>query len=72
MAGPHSLNEFGLLYVALFIASNYARYFPDRWMVDVEHGTPLALAVEELLALAATKAPLLALSELSRNYYVPH
>jgi hypothetical protein len=70
-ASPHPLNEFGLFYVALYIAGNYARYYPDRWLADVDRATPLALAVEELIAQAEQRVPLLALSELSRNYFVP-
>jgi hypothetical protein len=65
------LNEFGWYYVALFIAGNYARYYPDRWVVDVERNTPLALAIDELLRTAVFRVPLLALSEMSRTYLVP-
>ena len=65
------LNEFGFIYIALYIARNYARYFPDLWMRDVERSSPLALVIEELLAMAARRMPLLALSELSGIYYVP-
>jgi hypothetical protein len=65
------LNEFGFIYIALYIAGNYARYFPDLWMRDVERSSPLALVIEELLAMAARRMPLLALSELSGIYYVP-
>jgi hypothetical protein len=64
------LNEFGYLYVALFIAGNYARYYPDRWVLDVENSTPLALATEELIRVADSRLPWLALSELERKYYV--
>jgi hypothetical protein len=46
------LNEFGFMYVALYIAGNYARYYPDLWMRDVEQSSPLALVIEELLAMA--------------------
>jgi hypothetical protein len=68
--GPQPLNEFGFIYVALFIAGNYARYYPDRWVSDVENSTPLALAIEELLAVAETRMPWLILSELSGSYHV--
>jgi hypothetical protein len=68
---PQPLNEFGFLYVALYIAGNYARYFPDKWLLDVEQASPLALAVEELLALVQHRMPALALSELTRVYQVP-
>lgn len=64
------LNEFGFLYVALFIAGNYARYFPDKWLADVEASTPLAVAVEELTELAAWRAPWLSFSELARICFV--
>jgi len=66
------LNEFGYLYVALFIAGNYARYYPDRWLMDVETCSPLALAIEELIAVAEKTMSWLALSELSRIYFVRH
>ena len=46
------LNELGFLYVALFIAGNYTRYFPDKWLKDVEASAPLAVAIEELTELA--------------------
>jgi hypothetical protein len=64
------LNEFGYLYVALFIAGNYARYFPDRWLLDVERSTPLSLAIEELCALAEWRTPWLTLSELGGSLLV--
>jgi hypothetical protein len=65
------LNEFGFLYVALYIVGNYARYFPDRWVLDVEQASPLALAVDELVELVQRRMPLLALSELTQIYQVP-
>ena len=63
--------EFGLLYVALFICGNYARYYPDFWIRDVETHSPLALAIEQLISDAEKTMALLTLSELSRVYYVP-
>lgn len=65
------LNEFGYLYVALFIIGNLARYYPDRWMLDVEQASPLALSAEELLAVAEKRMALLVLSEMTRSYQVP-
>jgi hypothetical protein len=64
------LNEFGYFYVALFLAGNYARYFPDKWLLDVERSTPLALAIEELCTLSEWRVPWLSLSELGRNLLV--
>jgi len=69
-AKNHPLNEFGLFYVALYIAGNYARYFPDKWLCDIDHASPLALTIEELMAQAEQRVPLLTLSELTRNYFV--
>jgi hypothetical protein len=66
-----SLNEFGMLYVALYICGNYARYYPDFWIKDVDTYSPLALAVEELVHVAEETMALLMLSELSRTYFVP-
>jgi hypothetical protein len=66
------LNEFGYLYIALFIAGNYTRYFPDKWLADVGNSTSLAVAIEELTQLAEWRAPWLCLCELSRTYLVPH
>lgn len=65
------LNEFGFYYVALFIMGNYARYYPDKWIRDVERSTPLSHVVDELMVAAEVRAPLLALSELSRVYLIP-
>jgi hypothetical protein len=67
-ASPQFCNR---LYVALYILGNYARYFPDLWMRDVEQSSPLALAVEKLLEVAAVRMPLAALSEMTRTCLVP-
>jgi hypothetical protein len=63
------LNEFGLFYVALFIAGNYARYFPDRWLLDIERSMPLAMVIEELCAAAQHRVPFLTLRELDQTLY---
>lgn len=65
-----TLNEFGYFYIGLYILGNYARYFPDRWMKDVDGGTPLAVATEEFLSLAEWRMALLTYSVLSRTYWV--
>lgn len=64
------LNEFGYLYVALFIAGNYARYYPDRWQRDVEEMTELATAIRELLRITNSRLPWLSLGELARKWYM--
>jgi hypothetical protein len=63
--------NFGFIYVALYMVGNYARYLPDLWMRDVERSSPLALVVEDLVAMAARRVPLLTVSELSGIYHVP-
>lgn len=65
-----ALNEFGFIYVALYLAGNYARYFPDKWLADVESSNPLSLAIEELCSVAEWRAPWLALCELDQTLYV--
>jgi hypothetical protein len=64
------LNGFGMYYVALFIIGNYARYYPDMWIKDIQYSSPLSLFVEELIDFAENMLPLLTLCELSRRYYV--
>lgn len=65
-----SLNEFGLLYSGMYILGNYARYFPEQWMADVESASELATASEAFIACAESRAPVLVLSELSRRFYL--
>ena len=64
------VNEFGFYFLALFIAGNYARYFPERWGADMQTHSYLAQAIESLTASAETVIPLLALSELGQVYLV--
>lgn len=59
----YGLNEFGYIYVALFILGNLARYYPDKWMEEVERSTALSSLVDYFLAGAKRRAPLLVLSE---------
>jgi hypothetical protein len=70
-ADETALNEFGFIYVALFIMGSYARYYPDKWLKDVERATPIAHVTEEMLKAASKRAPLLTLSELSACAFVP-
>ena len=66
--GDQSLNEFGLMYVALFILGNYARYFPDQWMKDIEGSSPLAQIAETIMEFTNVRGPLLTASVLSQMY----
>ena len=65
-------NEFGLIYVSMYILGNYARYFPEKWMFDVETASPLALGAIELMSAAAERVPVLALGEFTRKMYLSH
>lgn len=67
-AENQSLNEFRLFYVGTYILGNYARYYPDFWMRDVESASPLALSAMEFLLQCEDRTPLLALSEMTRIY----
>lgn len=64
------LNELGLLYVALHIVGNLARYYPDKWLAHVESSSQLAMAVEQLLQLSIERLPMLCLSELTQTLFV--
>ena len=68
--GDNQLGEFGNLYVSLNILGNFARYYPDKWMPNIEKNSAFANVVEELCANAFKRLPLLTLSELSRTYHV--
>ena len=67
-----SLNEFGILYVGIYILGNYVRYFPDEWMSDVETASPLSLAARTFSEVVEERMALLTLSELSRSYFIRH
>jgi len=64
----HSLNEFGVYYVATYILGNYARYYPDFWMNDIERAGPLSQITHHLLENIQYRAPLPAYGEMERKY----
>lgn len=66
-----SLNYFGWLYLASFILGTYARYYPDKWMQDIEQSNYIATAADAFYRITAAHAPLSTLSELSRVWFVP-
>lgn len=65
-----NFGEFGILYLAIHMAGNFARYYPDIWLNHIEKSSPLATAIEELCHHSFDRLPLLILSELTRTYYV--
>lgn len=66
-----SLNEFGVMYVGLYIAGMFCRYYPDFWMRELERDTGLALAIEHFVEVCSERMPLLALTALTRIVYLP-
>jgi hypothetical protein len=64
------LNEFGLFYFAMFICGTYARYYPDKWIKDIEFASPLCLAIDALVAGFQKRVAILALSEMQRVLFV--
>ena len=65
------LNEFGFYYAALFIVGNYARYYPDYWMKDIDDRKAHVQIIQNLLASATEVMPSLCFSELSRRLQLP-
>lgn len=66
----NAFNEFGYTYIALHIAGNFARYYPDIWLKHIESSSPLSMAILELTNHALDRLPLLTLSEMTRTYHV--
>lgn len=64
------LNEFGLIYTALYMLGNYARYFPDRWIEDVDTGSAIAHISEIFLDMADKRMAMLTYSDFAGRYCV--
>jgi hypothetical protein len=64
------LNEFGYLYVALYICGMLVRYYPDIWMRELSENSKLAQLVEHFCWAAEERLPLLTLGELDRTLYL--
>jgi hypothetical protein len=64
------LNEFGFLYIALYLLGMFARYFPDLWIREVESNSEFAIVVEYLLDYARWRLPVLLLGNLTRTVFV--
>ena len=61
----HQLNEFGYIYIALYMLGNFARYYPDYWVKTVEEVSELAIVCEHFMENLEMRATLLIYSELS-------
>ena len=64
------MNEFGNIYLSLFMLSNLSRYYPDIWIKHIENHTSFSLVVSEFCEKAAERMALMAYSELSRTLYI--
>jgi hypothetical protein len=64
------LNEFGIYYMASYIAGMFARYYPEYWARGVEANDRTFRVVDALMSHALSRAPLLLLGELGNKYYV--
>ena len=64
------LGEFGAYYVALFIAGNIVRYYPDLWIPHIEADTEFAQVIEIVCSSAVERISVLAASELDREQIV--
>jgi hypothetical protein len=56
------LNEFAYIYLSLFILGNYARYYPDKWLLHIDQHSPLVSATEELVNIIERRMVLLSYS----------
>lgn len=65
------LNEFGYIYVGLYICGMYARYYPDLWQREIGLSSNLSLCIEHFLEMAQERLPLLTLMDIEQTYYVP-
>lgn len=64
------LGEFGAYYIALFIAGNIVRYYPDLWIPHIEADTEFSQVIEVVCNSAVTRISALAASELDREQIV--
>jgi hypothetical protein len=75
---PHSLfsteevlfNEFGIYYLASYVAGMFTRYFPEYWARSVDSGSQTFQVIDSLMSAALSRAPLLVLGELRDRYYI--
>ncbi len=61
------LNEFGYLYVGLFLLSNLVRYYPDVWGAHIEKNSDFIVACARFVEHALQRLPVLAYSEILDN-----
>ena len=64
------LNEFGYLYVGLYISGMICRYYPQYWIKEVSRSTQALILIDELVDTALQRAPLLLLGQLENAVVV--
>lgn len=64
------LNEFGFIYIGLFITGMFARYFPDVWMREIERTSDISITIEHFLDVARERMPLLLLGVLDSTVHI--
>lgn len=67
--GDH-LNEFGYLYVGLYIASMLTRYHPNVWIKELQGSSIAATLVDEFVDHALVRAPMLLLGSMEQTVYL--
>jgi hypothetical protein len=63
-------NEFGIYYLASYIAGMFARYYPEYWARALDSGNQTFQVIDSLMSAALTRAPLLLLGELRDRCYI--
>ena len=64
-------NEFGYIYLGLFILGTFARYYPDLWMKEIETNSDFFVLASAFLDQAQRRLPILTAAELNRAVYLP-
>jgi len=66
----YNLNEFGYMYVGLFILSNFVRYLPQIWMSEIQKSTNAYTLIDHYLSACESRLPWTILSSLSETVYI--
>lgn len=66
----HCLNEFGYLYIGLFICSNLVRYYPHKWMEEIHKSSKTYVMVDDFMSACVSRLPWLTLSALEDTVFL--
>jgi hypothetical protein len=64
------LNEFGIYYLASYIAGMFARYYPEHWAKAMDSGDQTFQVIDSMMTAALNRTPLLLLGELRNRHYI--